>query len=307
MRSGWSAKALHRLIVTSSVYRQSSAPSPEAARIDPDNRLLARFPLRRLDAEAIRDAMLAVTGELDDRQGGPYVPTDRTESGEVVVDESVAGATRRSVYLQQRRTEITSLLEVFDAPSIVTTCTRRLPSTIPLQSLSLMNSDFVVARAKARPAARSRVQRCVRRRPSRCSDARITRAFLLTIGRRQTRMSSTPPGASSKPSRPAIPAWPSQMPVTAPWLISARCCWPATHSSILNECTMMIPYRPMDQSPFPLNRRAFLGRYAGAIGTLALSHLLEQEQHPRGGAHAPAEPPRQVMVKANGPGPAPSR
>ena len=59
-----------------------------------------------------------------------------------------AGATRRSVYLQQRRTEITSLLEVFDAPSIVTTCTRRLPSTIPLQSLSLMNSDFVIARAE---------------------------------------------------------------------------------------------------------------------------------------------------------------
>ena len=73
---------------------------------------------------------------------------DRTDSGEVVVDESAPGATRRSVYLQQRRTEITSLLEVFDAPSIVTTCTRRFPSTIPLQSLSLMNSNFMIARAQ---------------------------------------------------------------------------------------------------------------------------------------------------------------
>ena len=118
-------QGLHRLILTSSVYRQSSATGPDAARIDPDNRLLARYPHRRLDAEAIRDAMLAVTGELDDRQGGPYVPTDRARSGEVVINESAAGATRRSVYLQQRRTEITSLLEVFDAPSIVTTCTRR--------------------------------------------------------------------------------------------------------------------------------------------------------------------------------------
>ena len=88
VRSGWSAKALHRMIVTSSVYRQSSAPRPEATRIDPNNRLLARYPLQRLDAEAIRDAMLAVTEELDERQGGPYVPTDRTGSGEVVVDES---------------------------------------------------------------------------------------------------------------------------------------------------------------------------------------------------------------------------
>ena len=136
------------MIVTSSVYRQSSAPRPEAARIDPDNRLLAHYPLRRLDAEAIRDAMLAVTEELEERQGGPYIPTHRSGSGEVVVSESTVGATRRSVYVEQRRTAVTSVLEVFDAPSIVTTCTRRLPSTIPLQSLSLMNSDFIIARAQ---------------------------------------------------------------------------------------------------------------------------------------------------------------
>ena len=182
VQSGWSAKALHRLILTSSVYRQSSTPRPEAARIDPDNRLLARYPLRRLDAEAIRDAMLAVTGELDDRQGGPYVPTDRNDSGEVVVDESAAGATRRSVYLQQRRTEITSLLEVFDAPSIVTTCTRRVPSTIPLQSLSLMNSDFIIARAQK---LATRLEReCKAALEGQADrDARINQAFLLTIGR----------------------------------------------------------------------------------------------------------------------------
>ena len=89
-----------------------------------------------------------------DRQGGPYVPTDRTGSGDVVVAERSPGATRRSVYLQQRRTQTDSLLEVFDAPSIVTTCTRRSPSTIPLQSLSLLNSDFVIdPRAEARRAA----------------------------------------------------------------------------------------------------------------------------------------------------------
>jgi hypothetical protein len=180
-RSGWRAKALHRLIVNSSAYRQSSAPCPEAARVDPENRLLARYPLRRLDAESIRDAMLAATGELDPRIGGPYIPTDRTGSGEVAVEASTPGAARRSVYLRQRRTELPSLLEVFDAPSIVTTCTRRQPSTVPLQSLSLLNSDFVAARA-AKLAERLGPE-C-----DHCSqdDDRIDRAFLLVAGRPPT-------------------------------------------------------------------------------------------------------------------------
>jgi hypothetical protein len=187
VQSRWSAKALHRLIVTSSVYRQSTAARPEAARIDPDNRLLARYPLRRLDAEAIRDAMLAVTGELDERQGGTYVPTQRSDSGEVVVDESAAGAMRRSIYLQQRRTEITSMLEVFDAPLIVTTCTRRVPSTIPLQSLSLMNSDFVIARAQGLAKRLECECKGSARSVALPRDDRINRAFLLTIGREPDR------------------------------------------------------------------------------------------------------------------------
>jgi hypothetical protein len=163
--------------------------------VDPDNRLLARYPLRRLDAASIRDAMLAAAGELDDRPGGPYVPTEGTDSGEVIVRESAPGAHRRSIYLQQRRTQIASLLEVFDAPSIVTTCTRRLPSTIPLQSLSLLNSDFVVARADNLAA---RIERdCQRERTANAEcciggqaddgDARVARAFLLVTGRGPSR------------------------------------------------------------------------------------------------------------------------
>jgi Protein of unknown function (DUF1553)/Protein of unknown function (DUF1549)/Planctomycete cytochrome C len=182
VRSGWSAKALHRLIVGSSVYRQSSAPRPEATRIDPDNRLLARYPMHRLDAEAMRDAMLAITSELEYHQGGPYVSTNLADSGEIVIDESAAGATRRSVYLQQRRTQIISLLEVFDAPSIVSTCTRRLPSTIPLQSLSLMNSGFVVTRAQK---LASRLEQKYRDsdRGQADGNAHISQAFRVIIGR----------------------------------------------------------------------------------------------------------------------------
>jgi Protein of unknown function (DUF1553)/Protein of unknown function (DUF1549)/Planctomycete cytochrome C len=182
VHSGWTAKALHRLILSSSVFRQSSLRNSEESRQDPDNRLLARFPLRRLDAEAIRDAMLAASGELDDRQGGPYIPTDRTPSGDVVVAEGSPGATRRSIYLQQRRTQTDSLLEVFDAPSLVTTCTRRSPSTMPLQSLSLLNSDFVTTRARKLAARLDRD--CASRGARHGEDeVRIARAFQLTLNR----------------------------------------------------------------------------------------------------------------------------
>jgi hypothetical protein len=178
VRSGWSAKALHRLILASAAWQQSSGSRRDAQLVDPDNRLLARFPLRRLDAESIRDAMLATSGELEIHQGGPSVATRRTENGEVVPEDAVRAGLLRSVYLQQRRTQIVSLLEVFDAPSIVSTCTRRLPSTVPLQSLGLMNSDFVIARAE-RLAARLEHESPGDDDP----DARIRRAFLLTTGR----------------------------------------------------------------------------------------------------------------------------
>jgi hypothetical protein len=149
IRSGWSVKALHRLIVRSGVYRQESKLRDEAFQVNPDNRLLWRFPTRRLDAEALRDAMVMASGELDPKRGGPFVPTHRTEDGSVVVNENAEGAHRRSVYLQQRRTQVLTMLELFDAPSMVTSCGKRTASTVPLQSLALLNSDFARARASA--------------------------------------------------------------------------------------------------------------------------------------------------------------
>lgn len=147
--SGWSVKALHRLILNSAVYRQGSEPRGGLDAVDPDNRLLARFPLRRLDAEAVRDAMLSVSGELDRRSGGPYVPSRRNGEGTVEIAEKTDGATRRSIYLQQRRTQVVTFLQLFDAPSIVSTCGKRSPSTVPLQSLALLNSEFARNRGKA--------------------------------------------------------------------------------------------------------------------------------------------------------------
>src|SRR5206468_1962069 len=97
--NGWSIKQLHRLIMTSAVYKQSSTPREGLDAIDSDNRLLAQFPLRRLDAEALRDAMLLISGELDLKSGGPYVPSKRNNEGSVEIEEKTAGARRRSVYL----------------------------------------------------------------------------------------------------------------------------------------------------------------------------------------------------------------
>lgn len=149
IHSRWSIKAIHRLILNSDVYRQSSTRRAGLDAVDPDNRLLAHFPILRLDAEAVRDAMLYVSGELDMRAGGPYVASKRTPEGVVEVAENVDGARRRSLYLQQRRTQVDTFLQLFDAPSIVTTCGKRSPSTVPLQSLALLNSDFARSRAKS--------------------------------------------------------------------------------------------------------------------------------------------------------------
>ena len=176
IESGWSLKALHRLILESATFRQSSAPRPRGLARDPDNRLLWRYPVHRLDAEAVRDAMLAVSGRLGSKTNGPYVPTPREGSGEVIVDESKPDAFARSVFLQQRRTQVLTFLGNFDAPSIVFNCTRRVETTMPLQSLSLLNSDFVVKRGQDFAGR-------LEREGGADADARIRYAFLLACGR----------------------------------------------------------------------------------------------------------------------------
>jgi hypothetical protein len=149
VQSGWRVKALQRLIVTSAAYRQSSALRDEPFAADPDNTLLWRFRLRRLDAESLRDAMLSISGELDRTLGGPCVPAERTEEGQFVVAEKNAGARRRSLYLQQRRTKPVTMLDLFDGAQMNPNCNRRSTATVPLQSLALLNSDFVRRRSNA--------------------------------------------------------------------------------------------------------------------------------------------------------------
>jgi hypothetical protein len=175
VRSGWSVKAIHRLILNSAVYRQSSTSRAKAAALDSDNRLLWRYPLRRLDAEAVRDAMLVVSGELDRRLGGPYTPTRRL-GGTVAVDEKQPGARRRSLYLQQRRTQVATFLELFDAPAMALHCSARTTSTVPLQALTLLNSEFALGRADA-------FARRLRREAGADPERHLALAFRLAWGR----------------------------------------------------------------------------------------------------------------------------
>ncbi|MSQ96183.1 MAG: DUF1553 domain-containing protein [Gemmataceae bacterium] len=130
VKDGWSLKKLHRLIVTSKTYQQSSLAVPDAVSMlkDPDNRLLWKMTPRRLDAEQIRDAMLMVTGQLDRKVGGPSVEFKEP---------------RRSVYLKWYRNTKDPLLEVFDVPDGFTSAPLRNVTTSSTQALFMINSPFM--------------------------------------------------------------------------------------------------------------------------------------------------------------------
>jgi hypothetical protein len=187
--SGWRLKPLHRLIVLSSTYRQaSSVPDARAGLAkDPDDRLLGRFPRRRLAAEEVRDAMLAVSGRLNDRAGGPsvVVPVDADQVKllysplQWTVTRDVREHDRRSVYLLAKRNLRLSFLEAFDQPDAQTSCPRREASTHALQALELLNGRF------ANDLAGSFAERLVREAgPD--PERQVERAYLLAAGRPPT-------------------------------------------------------------------------------------------------------------------------
>ena len=156
---GWDVKALHRLIVTSSTYRQSSATTPELAQRDPENRLLAHGPRFRLDAEAIRDSVLAVSGLLVEKLGGrsvrPYQPDSIWEpvayptstTAKYRKDEGEA-LYRRSLYTFWKRTAPPPSMMVFDAPMRESCRVRRERTNTPLQALALLNDVQYIEAAR---------------------------------------------------------------------------------------------------------------------------------------------------------------
>jgi hypothetical protein len=167
--SGWSIKAMHRLIVLSSVYRQSTFATDETRAADPENRWLARMPRRRLEAEAIRDSLLAVSGRLDATPGGPGFL-------EVTVP-------RRTLYLMSVRTgsKTADFNSLFDGPDGGGILERRSQSIVAPQSLYLLNDPLLDDVSSALAA------RIVREVPSGGDEERIARLYELALGREPTR------------------------------------------------------------------------------------------------------------------------
>ncbi len=155
--SGWRLKSLHRQMLLSTAYRQSSSRTAASDTVDPDNRLLSHFPLRRLQAEEVRDATLAISGKLNAKLGGKPVPVMQDEIGQFVLGiDNINGngvpdklvplngeEFRRSLYVQVRRSRPLSVMDPFDPPVLDPNCPQRNSSTVSPQSLFLMNSEFV--------------------------------------------------------------------------------------------------------------------------------------------------------------------
>ena len=181
-RRRYSLKAMHRLIVTSATYRQSSAVGPDRYHRDPFNRLLARGPRLRLDAEIVRDNALAISGLLSRRLGGPPVFPDQPDGVWALPQSSERWNTsvgpdkyRRGLYTFWRRTAPYAAFTLFDAPSRQVTCGRRPKSNTPLQALATLN-DAVFAQASAGLARRMIAE-------ARTERDRAVRGFRLCVGR----------------------------------------------------------------------------------------------------------------------------
>lgn len=156
VRGGWKLKPLHRLIMLSNAYKMSSKADPVALKKDPENDLFWRFDMRRLEAEEIRDSLLAANGTLNPKMYGPSILVKLPQ--EVLLGQSVPGQgwgesppeeqARRSVYIKVKRSLAVPLIASFDGPDVDATCPVRFTTTQPTQALGMMNSAFVNEQAR---------------------------------------------------------------------------------------------------------------------------------------------------------------
>jgi hypothetical protein len=178
---GWSVKRMVRQMVLSAAFRQSSTAAPEARESDPQNVLLHHYPLRRLQAESIRDRLLMSSGNLKPATFGPSVHPHRDQPKEYrrLFSGPVDGGGRRSLYLKVTRMEGTRFLETFDYPNPMTTRGSRDTTNVPAQSLTLINDPFVHLQAEA-------LAKRLLERPAQGLDSRIAALFHAALSRAPT-------------------------------------------------------------------------------------------------------------------------
>lgn len=179
MRSNWSMKRLHRLIVLSATYRQSGKIDTKAEAKDADVRLLWRYPTRRVDGEIVRDAMLFVSGRLNLTMGGPGFSLFNKRgglTGFTPIETFEEAGRRRMIYAHRVRREKDAVFGALDCPDNGQSTARRRESTTPIQALNLFNSRFTIAEAEAFAAR-------VQKEASGDTDAQIRRAYQLALSR----------------------------------------------------------------------------------------------------------------------------
>jgi len=183
---GWSLKSLHRSIVLSATYRQGDAMTAEGLAKDSGNRLLWRYPSRRIEAEGIRDSMLAVSGLLDSTMGGRGFDLFRSRGGLdgfPPVETFTGDGLKRMIYAHKVRMEKESVFGAFDCPDAGQTMARRRQSTTPIQALNLINSPFTIQVAEAFAA---RVDRETATGDGSRVERQVTQAVRLALGRAPT-------------------------------------------------------------------------------------------------------------------------
>lgn len=180
----WSIKSLIRKIVLSQTFAQSSRMKPDASNVDPSNALLHRMPVRRLEAEAIRDSLLVLSGRLDPKNYGSPVPVHLTEfiigRGRPDVSGPLDGSGRRSIYIATRRNFLPTMMLAFDFPTPFSSVGRRNVTNVPAQSLTMLNDPFV------REQASVLAGRLVKEQPNTDPEARIEMLFKAAYCRNPT-------------------------------------------------------------------------------------------------------------------------
>jgi hypothetical protein len=191
VRQGWSIKAMHRLMLTSRTYQQSSTfTDSDNLKKDPENRLLWKMRLHRLEGEIIRDSILAVSGALNLKAGGPgvfpevdagLIESSPKEAAQLLyqrwpVTRDGPDVWRRSIYVTQMRTITAPILDLFDPPESVSSCPKRNTTTVAPQALQILNNKFVAGQSVI-------FAERLRNEVGKDWSSQVQRAFLLALGR----------------------------------------------------------------------------------------------------------------------------